>query len=687
MSQLKFNLNNNNCIEILNSVCDTTPIVIEVKISNVKAEDGTLLGVPYLWGVRIYDTTVYNFSIESLYSCIECLVNAGVKIVYIFNPKELFFFIKASYSLTNDTLRSHDGDIHKFGFSINGHTLIVRSLKSISGSNTIESFCGLPPYIDRRPKCPGTLLSSQDMSMLNKFLEFEEKYLISLCKKYKRLSNIPNTLSTTIKQDLALNCFAHGKKRYQKLLGYYDKDYGVHTIPINGVEHFKFLEKSFQGGFVGYNSSHINETIKNVMCFDFVSSYIAWMLAGRYPMSYAGKMKNPSIEDVQSYLNRDDVGFICEVKFKGIRSISPCRCIKVSELIDEADPSLGVRSIMYENNSKFTDDGGLISSDCIDIITTSVDYSIYNKFYEWDSVEFLYVELYNLDYLPNEYISVVKDLFYNKSINKGNPDTFIESVSKKKVNISYGLTVTGFWRTTYELNNNEFNKNRVDLAPYIDDYNNFRGRFYNRCSAYQWGVFCTAYARRSLFSIIYKLGDDWLYSDTDSAYFKFKPEHIEMINRYNNMIKNLISNSPIIKSESDFIVKSKYCDKVYQLGAFSLDDEYSEFKYLKSKTYLGLAVDGHYKLVMSGCSNFNPDFFKTVKPFEWFDLNNENSIVPLEYCDTYNEYVQFKSVEVDVKDYRTVIHHIKLDGGCYRVFTDFKLTSSNYDNVKYALDL
>ena len=685
--QVKFNINNSNCTDILNSVCDTTPITLELFVSNCESVKGEKIGVPYLWGVQVYDDFIYNFSIQSLFSCLEYLIDVGAKIIYTFSCRELFAFIRSSYTLTNDTLRSHDGDIHKFGFSFYNKTLVVRSLKSISGSNTIESFCGMPPQIERRVMCPGTILSSQVMNRLKSYLKSEENYLIQLLKKYRRLENIPNTLSKTIQQDLTLSCFAKGKSRYQKILGYYDSSNGIRTLPIADETHFRFLEKSFQGGFVGYNNNHVNEEINNVYCNDFVSSYIACMLAYKYPMAYKTRYANPSLERVNYVLSDSSLGFICEVQFTNIKSISPCKCIKCSELIDENDPNLGVRSLVHNDGAKFTNDGGLISANSLTLVTTSVDYSYYNKFYTWDEVKFLYIEIYTLDYLPNEYTSVVKDLFYKKSINKCNPDTFVESVAKKKVNISYGLTVTGFWRVAYSVDDNNFVKNKTDLSKVIDDYNNFRGRFFNRVSAYQWGVFCTAYARRALFSIISKLGDDWLYSDTDSVYYIYKPEHVEMINRYNNMIENLLAQSPIIKSKSDFIVKSNFCDKVYHLGSMDLDKKYTSFKFLKPKTYLGLSDDGSYKLVLSGCSNFNSKFFETVNPFEWFDLNNKDGRVPLEYCDTYNDFHRFEAGTYEVIDYRGRLSSVTLPGGCYRIFTDFKLTSSDFDNIEYALGL
>lgn len=686
--QCKFNLDNDTCLGILSNITDNTPIVLEMFLSNCESTTGVKLGVPYIWGIQIFDDFIYHFSIQTLFSCLEYISKVGCRIIYTFSTRELFYFIGSSYRLTNDTLRSHDGDIHKFGFKCIEKDLIVRSLKSISGSNTIESFCGIEPDLDRRVMCPGTTLSSSIMNKLKSFLSFEEKYLISLVKKYNKLENIPNTLSKTIQTDLIKSCFKNGKSKYQKILGYYDNLNNIRTLPIIDESHFRFLEKAFQGGFVGLNFNHINEEINNVYCNDFVSSYITWLLAGKYPMSYCTRYSNPSVDRVNELLNDNDKGFLCQVQFSNIRSKSPCRCIKCSELIDDANPELGVRSLIHNIGAKFAEDGGLIEAESLTLITTSIDYSYYSLFYDWDDYKFNYIEVYNLDYLPSEYTSVVRDLFYNKSINKCNPDTFISSVAKKRVNISYGLTVTGFWRSTYSIKDNNFIKNKVDLTSVIDDYNNFRGRFYNRVSAYQWGIFCTAYARRALLSIIYKLGDDWLYSDTDSIYYKYKPEYDEIINRYNNMIKNLLVNSPAIKNESDFVVKSNFCDKVYHLGYMDLDNKYKAFKYLKPKTYLGLDEYGHYKLVLSGCSNFSSNFFNTVKPFEWFTINKDKCAeVPAEYCEVYNDYREFNAGTYNVVDYRGRLCSVDLPGGCYRIFTDFRITSMDYDNVSFALGL
>ena len=138
--QLKFNLNNENCLCVLSGVDLSTPICLEMFVSNAVTNNNENIGIPYIWGIQIEDTMIYGRSIQQLFSCLEYLMRVGIKYIYTFSPKELFFFVKSSYTLSSDTLRAHNGELHKFGFCFEGRTLIVRSMKSISGSNTIEEF-------------------------------------------------------------------------------------------------------------------------------------------------------------------------------------------------------------------------------------------------------------------------------------------------------------------------------------------------------------------------------------------------------------------------------------------------------------------------------------------------------------------------------------------------------------------
>ena len=77
--QLKFNLNNENCLCVLSGVDKSTPICLEMLVSNSVTNNNENIGIPYLWGLQIKDTLIHGRSIQQLFSGIEYLMRVGVK--------------------------------------------------------------------------------------------------------------------------------------------------------------------------------------------------------------------------------------------------------------------------------------------------------------------------------------------------------------------------------------------------------------------------------------------------------------------------------------------------------------------------------------------------------------------------------------------------------------------------------
>ena len=84
-------------------------------------------------------------------------------------------------------------------------------------------------------------------------------------------------------------------------------------------------------------------------------------------------------------------------------------------------------------------------------------------------------------------------------------------LSKGMLNSVYGMCVTDPVKDehTYET---EWDLEKVDVMEAIHKYNESKGRFL----FYPWGIWVTAYARRNLWSAILNVGNDYVYSDTDS---------------------------------------------------------------------------------------------------------------------------------------------------------------------------
>lgn len=689
MTYIKFDMNTYKVSNLIYDINNKTPICIEMFVSSSVDTNGRSVGIPYLWGAQVYGTMLYGRNVDTLVSFITEIVRSGAEIVYTFIPIDLMYFISPYFELTGNSLKGHSGELFKFGLVVDNHILTVRSLSSISGSNTVEDLAEIPPRLERRCITPMSKLQYDDFASMYKILRSEEAFVTNLSKIYGCVSRIPNSLSTMIKHELAESCF-DGKSRpyYQKQLGYFEKDresYKLMPLPIINETHFNMLDRAYQGGYVGFNTSLRDKTINNVMSFDFTSSYIACMLAYKYPVQRYGMIKKPSYEQACALFNEGYLG-IMRVLITGLQSTSICRPIKVGILRDTMNLRKGAKCVVsMSEDSRVDIDSGLVSSSSIYMDITSIDLKYLPWFYTWESISIIDLDLYKSDYLPKGYTDVVLKLYRDKSINKGNPDKFIETVTKKKVNITYGMLTSGFWTSGYEMRDNSFVKVEYDLSKIIDDYNRFKGRFAKRVSAYQWGVFCTAYARYNLFMIIKGLGDSWIYSDTDSVYFMYDEKYLRIIEKYNRYITDLLLKSPSIQSPDDICVKSDFVDKTYHLGHMIQDGDYLSYKFLKLKTYLCEYRTGGYKLTIAGCSNFNHEFFETVDPFEWFTLKG-NHRIPAEYCDSYNGYICFGEYHGVVIDYQMRKRSVDLMGGCYKEYNDFSLGVSKLNRIASMLE-
>ena len=109
-------------------------------------------------------------------------------------------------------------------------------------------------------------------------------------------------------------------------------------------------------------------------------------------------------------------------------------------------------------------------------------------------------------------------------------------ISKNMINASYGMAVTDPIRDELMYSDNTFYTIPKNIAEGIDKYNTNIRRFL----FYPWGVWVTAYARANLFSGIIEMGDDYIYSDTDSIKSMNTERHEDYFNSYNAQILDKI---------------------------------------------------------------------------------------------------------------------------------------------------
>lgn len=217
---------------------------------------------------------------------------------------------------------------------------------------------------------------------------------------------------------------------------------------------------------------------------------------------------------------------------------------------------------------------------------TEQDWLTYNEFYDWE--EFKIIDLYIgvKDYLPIYLISEMCTNYTDKAILKSQNKPY--AIEKTYVNMLYGTTVTKECTSIIDIIDNVVTSTERDMNKL---WERKKKDTKNKCILLPtFGVYISAYSRRRLLSVVYKLetsGNPCVYMDTDSIKFFDYNNGKKIIENYNNWQYNRIKE----RCEYYGLDMSIYND----LGSF--DCEYPNgietFETLGAKRYLHTYKDKH----------------------------------------------------------------------------------------------
>ena len=443
-----------------------------------------------------------------------------------------------------------------------------------------------------------TELTDEEMQYCINDVKIVMLYILEYIEKVESVHNIPLTKTGGVRRYCRKNCFYVDSENY-KGINYRYKDL-IEDLQINDLSEFNAINRAFAGGFTHANAYYVDEVIENVSSFDFTSSYPYVMISEKYPMSKGVRITCKSLEHFNALVNK----YLCvfDVEFINIFSRETYEnYISVSKCF--------IKDNHVENNGRIVCAGRIVTT------ITNVDFSIIKNFYTWEQMRVGYIYCYQKDYLPTEFIKSVVDLYKMKTELKGVEGMENEYLSSKEMlNSCYGMCVTNPMRDVikYDSENDEWNEkelNESEQATELIMHNSSRNRFLY----YIWGVFVTAYARRNLFTAIYELKDDYIYSDTDSVKFINLEKHKLYFDVYNkNVEKKLkIACSHHGINFDDCQPQTKKGERKL-LGVWDFEGTYSRFKTLGAKRYLVekenvLSVDGkkyNFSLTVSGVNKF-----------------------------------------------------------------------------------
>ena len=423
---------------------------------------------------------------------------------------------------------------------------------------------------------------------------------------------------------------------------------------------YLMLKRAFAGGFTHANIFYVGSKLDNVASQDITSDYPTECIASLFPMS-KGKLVHPAdAAEFDKYVHK----YCClfDIRFYGIKNV----------FLNEAFIS---SSKCHELLNPVINNGRIESADMLEITITEQDYFTFAMFYEWDSVSIGDMYIYRRGYLPTPLVQSIIKFYTDKTVLKGllDPDGHeLEEYSQAKgmLNSTYGMMVTDICRPdiTYD---GYWSVVVPNYDEKIQAYNESKGRFLY----FPWGVWVTAHARRNIAQAIYELGNDYVYSDTDSVKYLHPEAHEQFFKEYNaRVIDKLHKAMRYHNLPEDTIAPCNQKGDKKPMGVFTYEGTYKHFKTLGAKRYMYTNDTGVHITVAGLGKKQGGQFIADQKdPYEFF--TNE-MYIPAEFTGKLTHTYIDETMEGDAIDYLGNKFHYRERSGIHLGPCEFSLSLS-----------
>lgn len=486
-------------------------------------------------------------------------------------------------------------------------------------------------------------------------------YINEQIELYGDITKIPLTNTGRVRRYVRNQCYYTNTNHRKSSKGKFNRYRSIMNDLQLDENIYNMCKRAFMGGFTHANANYTGQIIENVTSIDFSSSYPAVMLSEKFPMSKAIKTEFTDEKDFDYYRKR--YALLFDVRFKGLTSkIQQENYISESQCFHLVNPII--------NN------GRVFSADDLATTITDVDFNIIENAYTWESMQVKNVYRFYRGYLPKDVIKAIIKLYEDKTVLKGVEGKEVEYViSKGMLNSVYGMCVTDIVRDDM-LYMDDWQVEPADAKEQIKKYN----ESYSRFLYYPWGIWVTAYARHNLWYGIITMGDDYIYSDTDSIKFKNYEKHKPFIEKYNNHITDKVKRMCEhynINYEKKLLPKTKD-GKVKPIGIFEIDGRYKRFKTLGAKRYLVEYENGDMKMTVAGLSKRNGiEYMKKVcnnDNTKVFDMFNDDLYIPADETGKMTHTYIDKEQRFIIQDYKGGECEVITRSGVHLEKCDFTLS-------------
>ena len=562
---------------------------------------GRKKAIMYIWQFAICDNVIYGrtwndflYFIRKLHSYLD--LDNNYIIVYVHNLSYEFQFMCKWFKWFNvfaDSERkpikaeTENHIIFKCSYRLSGYSLAV--IADNLQTHKIKKLVGELDYnLIRNSKTP---LNQNELEYCFNDVLIVTAYIQEQIDEWGNITKIPLTQTGKVRRLVRARCFQN--KKYKFL---------IEKLTIEKLEYL-MLKNAFAGGFTHCNAMYTENKCTNVTSYDFTSSYPTVLIAEKYPMSKGMKVDCKSIEQLENLIKNYSV--LVDLKFNKIESSF------LWENIISVSKCRNLKNVLSNN-------GRVVKADCLTVTITDIDYLNIKDFYKWESVEIGAVYIYKRDYLPKEIIETILELYRAKTELKGVDGKEVEYLhSKELLNSIYGMCVTSIIHDNFTFNNSEWITTESNIDSELEIYNKDKNRFL----FYQWGVWCTAYARNNLYTGIKECKSDYIYSDTDSIKILNAERHKEYFERYNKWILKKLETALNYHGLPLDSMKPKTIKGIEKpLGVWDFDGFYKEFKTLGAKRYI-VNHDDNILITVCGLSKKSGKEYiaKQTNPFDFFN--------------------------------------------------------------------
>lgn len=510
-----------------------------------------------------------------------------------------------------------------------------------------------------------TQLTDKELGYCSNDIEIILAYINEQIAQYDDITKIPLTNTGRVRKYVKDVCYYTSSNHRKSNRGKYQRYRQIMSDLTLDKPTYIQLKRAFMGGFTHSNPNHTNKTLNDVASIDLTSSYPTVMLADKFPMSRAKELNITSVEELKKAMSLYCLVF--DLKIEGLRNT-----LKYESYISESKCFKMIKPVV--NNGRVYD------AELIETTITDVDFNIIEKVYEWDKISIANVKGFVKAYLPKSIIESILNLYQDKTTLKGVEGKEVEYLlSKGMLNSVYGMCVTDVVKDEHVFNET-WGVERVDVDEKIDEYNKSKNRFL----FYPWGIWVTAYARRNLWTAILNIGDDYIYSDTDSIKMFNFDSHKEYVERYNKHIgKKLADMMEHYKLNVDLLAPKTIQGKAKPLGIWEFEGNYSHFKTLGAKRYL-VKENGEFHLTVAGLSKKNGiNHMVNIcggNTEKVFDLFNDNLYIPADKTGKMTHTYIDTEKEMFVVDYYGVEERVLTLSGIHLEPCDFTLSISEQYN-------